>query len=313
MRQAGRYLPEYRALRDKAGSFWALASNPLLATEITLQPITRFDLDAAIIFSDILTIPYALGQDVTFTEGHGPVLGPLPNPLQKTHSLDFVYEAIERVRTALPRDKALIGFAGGPWTLACYMLSGGAGDFMPARTFFYEHSDKAQRLLETVAHTVADHLIAQARAGADALQIFESHAGLVPSCALADRIYAPTRLIVDKVRSECPHVPLIGFPRGLADSCLLDYVKQTGVSVLSLDERTDITWAAQNLGPHLPLQGNLDPACLLAGGPALTREALRIMRTCKDVPFIFNLGHGVHKDTPPKHIEALVQTVRTPF
>lgn len=309
MRQAGRYLPEYRAVREKAGGFWAMARDPALVTEITIQPLARFDLDAAIIFSDILTVPHAMGQHVEFQESVGPVLGPLPDTLSfAIDRLECVYEAVSRTRKALPADKALIGFAGAPWTVACYMFCGrGGGEFMEARRVFWAEPDRAQRVIDALVDTTAKHLIAQAQAGADVLQIFESWAGLAPD--LARWVIAPTKAIVARVRAACPDVPIIGFPRGLSHRHL-DYAQTTGITALGLDERMDLTWAAQNLQPNLLVQGNLDPACLLAGGAALGAEVQRIKRALSGGPYIFNLGHGVDRHTPPGHVQVLIDAVR---
>lgn len=306
MRQAGRYLPEYRALRAKAGGFWAMASDPVLASEVTLQPVRRFGLDAAILFSDILVAPYALGQDVAFHEGQGPVLGPVPPSLDFDLSrIDFVYDTIRRVRDALPADKALIGFAGGPWTLACYMLSGRGGDFMPARAAAWR--GEIGPLMAALVETTAGHLVEQARVGADALQIFESWAGLCPD--VPRWVVEPTRAVVERVRAAAPDTPIIGFPRGLTQGWAT-YAQTTGVDALGLDERVDAAWAAEHLQPRWPVQGNLDPACLLAGGRALDAEVRRIRAALSGGPFVFNLGHGVHKHTPPEHIHALISVLR---
>jgi uroporphyrinogen decarboxylase len=310
MRQAGRYLPEYRALRDEAGGFWHMATTPDIATEITLQPIERFDFDAAVIFSDILVVPYALGQEVRFLDTIGPVLGPLPPVLRYDSSrISCVYTSIKQVRGALSQDKAVIGFAGAPWTLACYMLGGRGGkDFMEARAGAWRDTPEFQALMDTLTQAVATHLVAQAHAGADVLQLFDSWAFLAPN--LARWVTAPARAIVQRVRAQAPGVPIIGFPRGLSPAGYADYVQAVQPDGISLDERTSSVWAAEHIQPHCAVQGNLDPACLLAGGPALRAEVQRIVHDLSRGPHIMNLGHGVHKDTPPDHVHALIRAAR---
>lgn len=310
MRQAGRYLPEYRSVRSKTSGFWEMACNPDIAAQITLQPINRFNLDAAIIFSDILVIPYFLGQKVEFHEGVGPVLGDLPKNLSiNSQNIDFVYESISQVRQNLPKDKALIGFAGAPWTLACYMLCGQGKDkdFMAARRFFWDSPDKAEKLINVLINAVSCHLIKQVQAGADVLQIFESWAGLASDMKW---IVEPTRKIIENVKKAHPSVPIISFPKGIGQG-IKEYGLVTNVDALSLDFSINTKWARDNLARNWPLQGNLDPACLLAGGKSLEREARRIIGDFKKAPFIFNLGHGVHKDTPPEHVKRLVEIVKT--
>lgn len=310
MRQAGRYLPEYRSTRDKAGGFWNMVTTPDLATEITLQPLTRFDLDAAVIFSDILMIPYALGQNVTFVDSVGPVLGPLPSVSQyHPDCLACVYAAIGQVRAALPQDKSVIGFAGAPWTLACYMLGGQGGkEFMEARAAAWRNAPEFRALMDILTQAVADHLVAQARAGADVLQLFDSWAALAPDWARW--VMAPAREIVQRVRAQVPDVPIIGFPRGLPTLAYADYVQAVEPDGVCVDERIPSPWLAKNIQPHCAVQGNLDPACLLAGGQGLCTEVQRIVRDLSAGPHIMNLGHGVHKDTPPDHIHTLIHAAR---
>lgn len=308
MRQAGRYLPEYRNIRSKMNGFLDMASTPNIASEITLQPIERFDFDAAIIFSDILVIPQALGQNLDFHDGIGPILGDIPMELKlDEEKLDCVYEAINLTRKHLSKDKALIGFAGAPWTIACYMLCGKSKDkeFMPARKFFWENPQQAEKLINTLIDSISIHLINQVKAGANVLQIFESWAGLSPS---QKWIIEPTKEIVKRVRSVFPDIPIIGFPKG-AGLLYENYVALTGVDAVSLDFSVKTKWAALHL--KTPIQGNLDPACLLAGGDALERQTNKILQDFSGKNLIFNLGHGVHKETPPEHVEKLVQTVRS--
>jgi len=313
MRQAGRYLPEYRDLRAKAGGFLDLCFNPEWAAEVTLQPLARFDLDAAIIFSDILVVPLALGQDLSFMEGEGPQLPPLQSPAEWESLSDRnfreklapVYAALKLTRKKLPRDKALIGFTGAPWTLACYMLQGyGDGKFQVAQDIAAKYPQEFQALLGRLAEAVAIHLIYQLEAGADAVQIFDSWAGLRQGDDFKNHVIAPTKKIVEIVRRKYPQAPIIGFPRGSSD--ITAYARDTGISCLGLDQHTNFSKAPTNIC----VQGNLDPEILLAGGMALDRAVDKIMVEAKDRPFIFNLGHGVIKETPPAHVEQLIKAVR---
>lgn len=318
MRQAGRYLPEYREIRKKAGSFLDLCFAPDYATEVTLQPVRRFDMDAAILFSDILVVPYGLGQTLDFVEGEGPRLGILRRP-EDFDNLDFagctqklkpVYETVSKVRKALAFDKALIGFAGAPWTVACYMIQGqGDGEFSAARAFALSRPEECDVLLDRLADVTASHLLHQIAAGADAVQIFDSWAGLLPEPLFKRCVILPTRKIVDTIRKSYPDFPIIGFPRGAG--CLYPaYYTKTGVSAVGLDTQVPLSWALREMGPETCLQGNLDPAVLLAGGRVLEDEARRILTLTHGRPFIFNLGHGVLKETPPAHVEQLSNILR---
>ncbi len=318
MRQAGRYLPEYRALREKAGSFLDLCFSPDFATEVTLQPLRRYDMDAAILFSDILVIPYALGQKLDFIEGEGPRLDMLTQitDIEKLgfHSFDQklnpVYEAIRQIRTKLPKDKALIGFAGAPWTLACYMLQGrGDGEFIAARKFSYEQEIIFAKLIEKLVKATTQYLLAQIKAGVDVVQIFDSWAGLLPSPLFEKWVITPTQQIVTAIHNIYPDFPVIGFPRG-AGALYMSYAEKTGIRGIGLDQQVPLEWAKNNCPAAVVLQGNLDPVALLTGGAVLQREAQRILQTMADRPFIFNLGHGVMKETPPEHIAALAQIIR---
>lgn len=309
MRQAGRYLPEYRALREKAGSFLDLCFNPEWAAEVTLQPIRRFDFDAAIIFADILLIPYALGQDLTFATGEGPKLGALPKPGQEQPDrLDPVYEALRRVRSSLPPDKALIGFCGAPWTVACYMIEGSGGEFARARRFARDERGGFLELLDRLAIASADYLCRQIEAGADAVQIFDSWSGLVASEDFVDFVIAPTRKISAEVKRHFPQVPIIGFPRGAGENCPA-YARQTGVDGLGLDQTITLDHAAalQNI---LPVQGNLAPELLVQGGLPMRQAVTAILQRLSGQPFIFNLGHGIVPQTPIEHVTELVRLVR---
>jgi len=320
MRQAGRYLPEYRQLRRKAAHFLDFCYNPDLATEATLQPIRRFGFDAAILFADILVIPDALGQQVAFVEGEGPRLAPLRNAGDLTklsvarlpEILAPVLETLHRVSGALPPHTALIGFAGAPWTVATYMVEGqGSRDFTQVREWAVTEPAGFGRLMDLLTQATGDYLLLQAEHGAEALQLFDSWAGAVPEDLFADLVIAPTRRIVTRLRAAHPHIPVIGFPRGACPARLLDYAAQTGVTAIGLDTAVDTGWAARGLQPLLPVQGNLDPRLLLAGGPELETETARILSDLGQGPFVFNLGHGVDKDTPVSHVDRLLAAIRS--
>jgi uroporphyrinogen decarboxylase len=319
MRQAGRYLPEYRELRARIGSFWAMCTDPALATEITLQPIRRFGFDAAIIFSDILTVPYALGRKVQFVEGEGPSLDPVRSAAELNTSPDVwleklepAYETLRRVRPQLPSQTTLLGFAGAPWTLATYMAAGRGGDEQrAAKLWGYRDSASFSELLDLIGDCVAQHLIAQIEAGADAAQIFDSWAGGLPERAFADWVVAPTKRIVEKVKRAQPQARIIGFPRTASLQGYMRYTAETGVDAVSLDTSVPLSWAVKNLPHNVALQGNLDPVALVAGGPMLARSVDDILKTVCGKPFIFNLGHGVLPETPPEHVAALIEHVRS--
>lgn len=312
MRQAGRYLPEYRALRAEAGSFLKLCFNPEFACEVTLQPIRRFGMDAAILFSDILVIPYALGQDLSFVEGEGPKLGPFDIDALTVADFDTrlapVYETVRRVRAALDADKTLIGFAGSPWTIACYMLQGhGNSRFEKAFSYAKDRGGDFDRLLDLIADKTADYLIAQIKAGADTVQLFDSWAGLCTDADFFHRaVIAPTAKIVAKVKAAFPATPIIGFPRGVSVDFYKIYAAKTGVDAIGVDQGIDFT----KLPDNICVQGNLAPEILLAGGDAMKAEALRILNATRNRPFIFNLGHGVIKETPPEHVAELMAVIK---
>lgn len=318
MRQAGRYLPEYREVRKSAGSFWKMCMSPDLATEITLQPIRRFGFDAAIIFSDILVIPYALGQTVRFEDGVGPVLerypgydGLVPDPVTWKERLLPVYRALEQTRRGLSSEKALIGFAGAPWTLAAYMLEGrGSPDQRAARLFGYSRRDDFSRLLDRLGDAVASHLVWQLEHGADAVQLFDSWAGGLPDHEFSDWVIGPTTKIVAAVRNAVPHARIIGFPRAATQGQYERYAGETGVNCVGVDTATSISWAISKFGKDIAVQGNLDPVALIAGGGALDEAVDRILAAGRRHSVIFNLGHGVLQETPVEHVARVVDRVR---
>lgn len=318
MRQAGRYLPEYRELRAKAGGFLDLCYNPEFAAEATLQPIRRFGFDAAILFCDILVVPHALGQKLWFAEGEGPRLEPVANAqrlgeIREEIDQDVlapVYEAVRRVRAALPWETALIGFCGAPWTVATYMVAGrGTPDQRPAKALFERDPELFGHLIDRIAANSAVHLNAQIEAGVDAVQIFDSWAGSLDEGDFMRWCIAPTKRIVDAVRARHPKVKIIGFPRG-AGRLIPAYVAGTGVDAVSLETEVDRRLARDEIQSLVPVQGHLDPLLLRAGGPELEREVEAIRAAFGAGPFVFNLGHGILPDTPIDHVERLVAAVR---
>jgi len=316
MRQAGRYLPEYRELRAKAGSFWGMALTPAYAAEATLQPIRRFGFDAAILFSDILTVPEALGQKVTFTAGEGPSLEPVTSAKGFVEDREAwvryfepVYEALRLTRAGLPEGTALLGFAGAPWTLATYLAAGVGGDEQKAaKLWAYRDPEGFGYLLDILADCVAFHLICQLEAGADAVQIFDSWAGGIPAALFEQVVIGPTRKIVKAVRAAKPTARIIGFPRATTLAGYEAYAQATGVDALSLDTAAPMGWAAKNLS--CAVQGNLDPITLIAGGAALDRAVDEILAGINGKPHIFNLGHGILPETPIAHVEQLLKRIR---
>lgn len=318
MRQAGRYLPEYRALRAKHKDFFTLCYTPESARAVTLQPVDRFDLDAAIIFSDILVIPDALGMEVTFAEGEGPRLSPitLSQDLEilsisriREH-LNPVFEAIRLTRETLSREKALIGFAGAPWTIATYMLEGGGNhNFKKSFHWVNENPNGFSYLIDLLTKVIIEHLQCQIEAGADIVQIFDSWAGVLDEENFKRWSIAPTRTIIDALRRTNPGIPVIGFPRGVGHH-VMPYIKETGVSVIGLGSDIVPEWAAEVLQPHVTVQGNLDPLILLKGGPPLDESIKRIMEALAQGPFIFNLGHGIIKETPISNVHKMIDLIR---
>lgn len=316
MRQAGRYLPEYRKIRQEAGNFLDLCQNPRLAAEVTLQPVRRFGFDAAILFSDILVVPYALGRSLHFEEGRGPIMSPITErEIAKLATngvmerLASSFETIERVKAQLDRETAMIGFCGAPWTVATYMIAGkGTSDQAPSRLFFYLHPQAMQTLLNCLADVSADYLIGQINAGADIVQIFDSWAGVLDPASFEILCVAPVRRMVRRIRQAHPSVPVIGFPRG-AGLLYADYAEKTGVTALGLDWSVPLPFAAR-LQKDIPVQGNLDPMRLVAGGRALEEGVDHILMKLGGGPLVFNLGHGITPDTPIKYVEHMVKRVR---
>jgi uroporphyrinogen decarboxylase len=318
MRQAGRYLPEYRAVRAQAGGFLDLCFTPELAAEVTLQPIRRFGFDAAIIFSDILVIPYALGRDVRFEAGEGPRLDPLDTP-EKINTLarqaDFkklepVYEALRRVRSALAPEVALIGFCGAPWTVATYMVAGqGTPDQGPARMIAYQHPDAFAKIIDALVENSIEYLLGQLKAGADALQIFDTWAGILPPREFARWSIEPTRRIVAGIRAKVADAKIIGFPRG-AGALLADYVDATNVDAVSIDWTAEPRSIRERVQSKVAVQGNLDPLALIAGGGSLDRAIDDVLANYAAGRLIFNLGHGILPETPIAHVERMVKRVR---
>jgi uroporphyrinogen decarboxylase len=321
MRQAGRYLPEYRAVRARVPDFVALCTNPELATEVTLQPIRRYGFDAAILFSDILMLPWALGHGLEFKEGEGPVLPKLRDeaavaaldPSRVRDRVAPIMETVRRIRSGLVAggfgDTALIGFAGAPFTVACYMIEGGGSkDFAAVRTMAYSQPATFQRLMDTLTEATIEYLSAQVVAGAEALMIFDSWAGVLSASMFRAHVISPTTKIVSALRARHPGIKLIGFPR-LAGVMVGEYAA-TGVDGVGIDTGSDIATAAAMLPAHMAVQGNLDPLSVVAGGAAMKAEAEGILDAMRGRPFIFNLGHGIVPQTPPEHVAALLEIVR---
>ena len=316
MRQAGRYLPEYRALRANKGGFLNLVYDPDAAAEITLQPIRRFGFDGAILFSDILIVPHALGQNLEFVAGEGPRLSP---PLVDAalsalgavpERLEPIYRTVDKVRSALPPETAFLGFAGSPWTVATYMVAGqGSREQADARRMAYRDPPAFGAIIEAVAAMTVDYLSGQIEAGVEAVQLFDSWSGSLAPSEFERWVIAPTARIVAELKARHPHVPVIGFPKG-AGGKLPAYAREAGVDVIGLDETVDPRWAAASLPAGLPVQGNLDPLALIAGGEALERAVQTILSAFEDRPHVFNLGHGILPDTPIAHVEQLLRLVR---
>jgi uroporphyrinogen decarboxylase len=314
MRQAGRYLPEYRAVRAKAGDFITLCLNPALAEEVTLQPIRKFGFDAAILFSDILILPMALGQGLRFAEGEGPRMPPLEElgvlkPERAAGIYAPVIETVSRVRGALPKETALIGFAGGPATVACYMLDGQGGGFCRTKQLAYEQPGFVRQVLEILTGATIEYLSAQVRAGADCVMLFESWAGIFPPGQFREFVIEPNRRICDELKKRHQGLRIIGFPR-LAGLMLGEYARTSGVDAVGLDSVTDIRAARAACPAGTVLQGNLDPLLLKLGGEALEAGVKAVLEDVRGYPHIFNLGHGITPDVPEAHVARLVELVR---
>jgi uroporphyrinogen decarboxylase len=316
MRQAGRYLPEYRQLREQKGGFLDLVYDSDAAAEITLQPLERFDFDAAILFSDILIVPFAIGQNLSFIAGEGPRLTP---PLASAEidslnpfpaRLDPIYETVRKVKAKLPPKVALIGFAGAPWTVATYMIAGlGSRDQMDSRRLAYGDAARFEAILERVEDVTFDYLSGQIEAGAEVIQLFDSWSGSLSPQQFERFVIAPTARLVQRLAVEHADVPVIGFPRG-AGGKLRAYAAETGVDCVGLDETVDPVWANAELPADFPVQGNLDPLALIAGGEAMRSDLARTLGAFRERPHIFNLGHGILPDTPVEHVEQLVALLR---
>ncbi|MFM7083453.1 MAG: uroporphyrinogen decarboxylase [Hyphomicrobium sp.] len=320
MRQAGRYLPEYRKTRAEAGGFLSLCYSPKLATEVTLQPIRRYGFDAAILFSDILIVADALGQDVSFEEGEGPKLKPITNaddlkilkPQNTKEKYSLISETVSRLRQDLPSETALIGFCGAPWTVASYMVAGGgSSDQADARKFAYRDPQTFQVLIDLLVETSVDYLLQQIKAGADTVMIFDSWAGTLPEHEFSQWVTAPTKRLVAEIKKQKPSIPVIGFPRG-AGSNAYNYCQETRIHCLACDTAMPLK-EMKKLAQHYgcAVQGNIDPLLLIAGGDALDRRVDETLQTLNGVPHIFNLGHGIVPETPPENVARLVQRVRS--
>lgn len=318
MRQAGRYLPEYRALRARAPNFITFCLTPELAVEATLQPVRRFGMDAAIVFSDILLVPLALGQGVGF-DGNGPVLDALElnGKAKFAHAsqsrFDPVFETVQRCRTELPCETALLGFAGAPWTVATYMVEGGPSkDFRKVKSWAYRDPQGFSELMATIEAATATFLCGQIAAGADVVQLFDSWAGVLPEAEFQRWVVKPTRRVVEAVKGRFPSCPVIGFPRG-AGLLYEGYAEATGVDAVSIDTALPLGFTRDRLQPKMAVQGNLDPIHLLVGGEPMALAVRQIRRDLGAGPFVFNLGHGILPQTPPEHVAELARLLAEPM
>ncbi len=318
MRQAGRYLPEYRKIRATAKDFLQFCYTPDLAVEVTLQPLRRYGMDAAILFSDILVVPDALGQKVQFREGEGPVLEPVDSP-EKLSCLSIgrlrghlapVYETVHQLSREIPQQTTLIGFAGSPWTVAVYMVEGRGGTGCgKIRAWAHRAPDDLQKLIDLLVEATAVHLVQQVENGVEVIQLFDSWAGVLGESQFRRWVIAPTAALVGRLRQACPDVPIIGFPRG-AGLMYEAFANLSGVDAIGIDSAVPVDWAAANLQGKSTVQGNLDNQALVVGGKALEMETRRILEALAAGPFIFNLGHGVLQETPPEHVHRLVELIR---
>jgi len=316
MRQAGRYLPEYRALRETKGGFLELCYDADAAAEVTIQPITRFGFDGAILFSDILIVPHAMGQDLWFEAGEGPRLAPpLSNAPLETLKTDLshlqaIYDTVAKVKGMLPPETTFLGFAGSPWTVATYMVAGeGSKDQQAARKMAYGDEPRFAQLIDAITEMTVDYLCGQIEAGVDAVQLFDSWAGSLSPAQFERWVIQPNAAIIKAVKARHPDVPIIGFPKG-AGAKLPDYALQTGADAIGIDESVDPVWANEVLPKGLPVQGNLDPMALLVGGKALEEAVDSILKAFTGRPHIFNLGHGIDKETPIAHVQKLLTLLR---
>jgi uroporphyrinogen decarboxylase len=311
MRQAGRYLPEYRALRAEKGGFLDMVYDPAAAAEITLQPLRRFPLDAAILFSDILIVPHALGQELTFVAGEGPRLAPPLSGAEMSafspqpERLEAIYETVRQVKAQLKPETTFLGFAGSPWTVATYMVAGeGSREQAEARTLAYLDPGKFGAIIAAIEEATVTYLVGQADAGVDAVQLFDSWSGSLAPSEFERWVIAPTARIVAGLRKLRPELTIIGFPKG-AGGKLPAYARETGVDALGLDETVDPLWAHASLPANMPVQGNLDPLALMAGGEALEKAVRRVLTALEERPHVFNLGHGIGQFTPIEHVEQM--------
>ena len=316
MRQAGRYLPEYRALRAKKGGFLDLVYDPPSAAEVTIQPLKRFPLDGAILFSDILIVPYALGQDLWFETGEGPRLAPkmtevgIADMEPRMERLDPIYETVRLVKAQLLPQTTFLGFAGSPWTVATYMIAGqGSREQADARRLAYADPAKMDAILDRIASVTVDYLSGQIAAGVEAVQLFDSWSGSLAPAQFERFVIAKTAWIVAELKRRHPDTPIIGFPKG-AGGKLGAYARETSVDAIGIDETVDPTWADRELPTKLPVQGNLDPLALIAGGKLMRDGAMHLLDALASRPHIFNLGHGISQDTPIEHVEQLVELVK---
>ncbi len=316
MRQAGRYLPEYRELRSDKGGFLELVHDSKAAAEVTLQPIERYGFDGAILFSDILVIPHALGQYLWFVAGEGPRLAPklseakLEDLKPDLSRLDDIYETVRLVKAQLPDDVTFMGFAGSPWTIATYMVNGqGSRDQNETRRYAYNNPEKFQKLINTIINITIDYLCTQIESGVDALQLFDSWAGSLSPAQFDEWVIEPNKAIIAGVKKRHPKIPIIGFPKG-AGGKLIAYAQQVGADAIGIDETVDPFWAHENLPANMPVQGNLDPLALVTGGDPLSQSVENIKKAFKNRPHIFNLGHGIVPDTPLAHVEKLITLIR---
>ena len=321
MRQAGRHLPEYRKIRSSTNNFLDFCYNPELASEVTLQPVTRYGVDAAILFSDILVIPHALGQDVSFVSGKGPILKPITNiidvkKLNIKHidtKLKNIYKTVSTVKQAIDdkfKTTTLIGFAGSPWTVATYIVEGGSSkDYMGVKSWCYSSPKEFSVLIDILVEATVEYLIQQINHGVEVIQLFDSWAGILSEDQFTKWVIKPTKTIVDKIKKRCPNIPIIGFPRA-AGVLYKNFVVETGVDCISIDQSVPIEWAATHLQSECTVQGNLDNLSLLIGNKTTDNEVLKILNGLSKGPFIFNLGHGILPNTPIENVNRLVKLVK---